>query len=177
MNQSIGEKIIAAIPPLIREVSNGGRVLDVVWHPYAAEQLEAVVEAHIEERVRVRLELDRQAIRSTDIFGELARKYSLAVESLTEEQLAEGIRQAIASGDFQRHVLNEGGSHKQAVVYIPYREVSRIRPRYEELIYAVATKHEGETQHETALRYITERQNHPQSEAQDSKAAPQYPSD
>ena len=31
--------------------------------------------------------------------------------------------------------------------------------RYYELLYAVASKHEGETRHETALRYIVEREN------------------
>lgn len=30
---------------------------------------------------------------------------------------------------------------------------------YNELLYAVATKHEGETRHATALRYIREREN------------------
>lgn len=29
---------------------------------------------------------------------------------------------------------------------------------YHELIYAVASKHDGETRHQTALRYITERE-------------------
>ena len=32
---------------------------------------------------------------------------------------------------------------------------------YEELLFAVAQKHEGETRHETALRYIRERENRP----------------
>lgn len=87
------------------------------------------------------------------------RKHALTVESLTEQQLADVIRQAIAAGDFQRNVMNEGGTHKQAVIYLPYREVSRLRPLYNELIYAVATKHDDETRHETALRYIIEREN------------------
>jgi predicted nuclease with TOPRIM domain len=33
-------------------------------------------------------------------------------------------------------------------------EVERLRERYNELIYAVVHKYEGETRHETALRYI-----------------------
>ena len=32
-------------------------------------------------------------------------------------------------------------------------------PLYNELIYAVARKYEGETRHQTALRYILEREN------------------
>ncbi len=98
-------------------------------------------------------------LRSGDLFGDFVRKHALAVENLTEQQLAEAIRQTIAAGDFQRNVMNEGGTHKQAVIYLPYREVSRLRPLYDELIYAVATKHDDETRHETALRYITEREN------------------
>ena len=106
---------------------------------------------------------------SGDLFGEFVREHNLAVEDLTEQQLAEALRQAITAGDFQRCVMNEGGTHKQAVTYLPYREVSRLRPLYEELLYAVATKHDNETRHETALRYITERENRiegPASEAQ-----------
>ena len=36
-----------------------------------------------------------------------------------------------------------------------------LRRRYNELIYAVATCFENETRHETALRYISERENRP----------------
>ena len=90
-----------------------------------------------------------------DLFLELVRKYQLSVNNLTERQLAESIRQAIASGDFTRFVV-AGGS--QCVSYIPFREVDQLKRLYNELIYAVATKHEGETRHETALRYIQERE-------------------
>ena len=38
-------------------------------------------------------------------------------------------------------------------------EVETLEVRYYELLYAVASKHEGETRHETALRYIVEREN------------------
>lgn len=95
-------------------------------------------------------------VDSSVLFGELVRKHQLAVETLTEHQLAEAIRQAIASGDFMRHVVTDG---RQAVTYIPWREVERLRALYNELLYAVASKHEGETRHETALRYIREREN------------------
>jgi len=97
-------------------------------------------------------------LRSGDLFGETVRKHNLAVESLTEQQLAEVIRQAIASGDIVRNVTHDGSA--QAITYIPYREVSRLRDQYHELLYAVASKHDGETRHETALRYIKEREDH-----------------
>lgn len=62
--ENIGEKIIAAVGRNLFEVHTAdGPIkenLIFVWSSGAAEQLEAVVEAHIEERVRIRLELDRQ---------------------------------------------------------------------------------------------------------------------
>ena len=103
-----------------------------------------------------------------ELFGELVRKHQLAVETLTEQQLAEAIRQAIASGDFMRNVTTDG---RQAVIYIPWREVESLRTRYHELLYAVASKHEGETRHETALRYIRERENHTEGPCVDSPNA------
>ena len=104
----------------------------------------------------------------SDLFGKFVHEHSLVVEGLTEKQLAEAIRQAIEAGEFQRCIMSEGGTHKQAVTYLPYREVSRLRSLYQELLGAVATKHDNETRHETALRYITERENRvewPSSEA------------
>ena len=93
---------------------------------------------------------------STDLFGQLVRQHNLAVETLTEQQLAEVIRQAIASGDIMRNVVVDRSDPmmdgEQSVTYIPFREVERLRSLYHELIYAVGQKHDGETRHETALR-------------------------
>jgi hypothetical protein len=77
-------------------------------------------------------------------------------ERLTQQQIAESLRQAILAGDFVRMVSTDG---RQGVAYIPFREVESIRDKYNELIMAVESKHEGETRHETALRYIREREN------------------
>ena len=38
-------------------------------------------------------------------------------------------------------------------------EVEALEAKYYELILAVVMKHEGETRHETAMRYIVEREN------------------
>jgi len=92
----------------------------------------------------------------TKAIDDLVLKHRLAVDSLTEKQLAEVIRQAIASGDFVRHITQDGS--KQSVSYIPWREVERLKPLYNELLYAVERKFEGETRHETALRYIREKE-------------------
>ena len=40
-------------------------------------------------------------------------------------------------------------------------ELADLLKAYDELIYAVATKHEGETRHQTALRYIREAESRP----------------
>lgn len=87
---------------------------------------------------------------------ELVRKHHLAVDILTEHQVADAIRQAIECGDFVRNVVC--GSGAQSVMYLPGRGLEEIRNKYYELICAVARKHEGETRHETALRYIRERE-------------------
>jgi hypothetical protein len=41
---------------------------------------------------------------------------------------------------------------------------------YFELLYAVASKHPGETRHQTALRYIRQRENMPANPAQASQS-------
>lgn len=112
---------------------------------------------------------------NTDPFGQLVRQHNLAVEALTEQQLAEVIRQAIVSGDIMRNVVVDRSDPsmdgKQSVTYVPFRDIDRMRTLYNELIYAVATKHDGETRHETALRYIRERETRiegPASDATDS---------
>lgn len=105
---------------------------------------------------------------TANIFGELVQKHQLAVENLTEQQLAEAIRQAIASGDFMRNIVVDGPA--QAVTYLPWREVERLRGLYSELIYGVATVYEGESRHETALRYIRERESRVDGPCVDSAA-------
>lgn len=90
------------------------------------------------------------------MMAEFVKKHYLAVENLTEQQLAEAIRQALLSGDFVRNVLWDGSG--QAVVYVPFRELERVQGLYNELLMAVANKHPGESRHETALRYIRERE-------------------
>lgn len=66
------------------------------------------------------------------LLEKLVRKHNLAVEALTEKQLIEAIRQAIASGDFQRLVVTTGGGAQQ-VVYIPFAEQARLQARIREL--------------------------------------------
>lgn len=105
--------------------------------------------------------LNRELFESA--VAELARKHNVAVENLTEKQLADALKQAIECGDFQRYICE--GSHRQAVVYIPFAreqellgKIKELEEKYHELLFAVAKKYEGEDRHETALRYIRERE-------------------
>jgi uncharacterized protein YcgI (DUF1989 family) len=61
----------------------------------------------------------------------LVKKYVLATEKLTEEQLADVIRQAIEAGDFQR-LVNPSG--EQAVSYIPFAAEQRRKARVQEIV-------------------------------------------
>lgn len=103
-------------------------------------------------------------VASTDLFAALVRRHNLAVNDLTETQLAEAIRQAMP--DFLRYVHKD----KQAVVYLPGQEADRWKTLYHELLWSVESVHEGETRHDTALRYIRERETHSSAPASDSSA-------
>ena len=67
------------------------------------------------------------------LFLRLVREHALAVDKLTEEQLAEAIRQAMP--DFIRNVhASSDGTHQQAVVYLPGREAAEWRRKYYDLL-------------------------------------------
>lgn len=73
---------------------------------------------------------------------------------LDEKQIFDCFCQALASGDFLKVVVQ--GSGAQQFIYQPFREVSELREKYSELLYAVMRKFPDETRHQTALRYINE---------------------
>ena len=58
---------------------------------------------------------------------EMIKRYNLAVENLTEQQLAQAIGDAIACGDFVRFLAPQG----QQVVYIPFAQYDLMRSRNE----------------------------------------------
>lgn len=60
--------------------------------------------------------------------AEFVKKHNLAVEELTERQLAEAIRQAIECGDFTRLVRVDNGG--QQVVYIPFTREQELSIKY-----------------------------------------------
>ena len=105
----------------------------------------------------------------SDLFAAFVRRHNLAVNDLTETQLAEAIRQAMP--DFRRYVHVTG----QMVVYLPRQEADRWKSLYHELLFSVESVHEGETRHETALRYIRERETFSCAPASDSSANSQLP--
>lgn len=70
-------------------------------------------------------------VRYQAALDELIRKHQIAVNGLTEHQLAEAIRQACACGDFQRHVCPSNSS--QFVVYIPHAREAYLLNKVREL--------------------------------------------
>ena len=59
----------------------------------------------------------------------------------------------------------ENFSHKALVTMV----ITSLDTRYMELIMAVESAHQNESRHETALRYITERENRCGKDAMDAK--------
>jgi len=87
-------------------------------------------------------------VGSDALFAEFVRRHALAIDDLTQAQLAEAIRQAMP--DFRRNIH----ANAQSVVYLPGSEADRWKTLYHELLWAVESVHEGESRHDTALRYI-----------------------
>lgn len=65
-----------------------------------------------------------------EIIVQIIRKNMLAIEELTESQFVEALKQAIASGDFQRYVTRDSA---QRVIYIPFQETTRLRTENQKL--------------------------------------------
>lgn len=84
----------------------------------------------------------------------LIHEHHLQLRKFTENQLVDLLRQLLQSGDIIKYVCQSDNS--QALVYLPFSEKQRVEALYYELLYAVSKKWEGETRHETALRYILE---------------------
>jgi hypothetical protein len=66
-------------------------------------------------------------LSTSALFADLVRRHNLAVNDLTETQLAEAIRQALP--DFRRYVH----ANKQSVVYLPGQEAERWKAKCAEL--------------------------------------------
>lgn len=64
----------------------------------------------------------QQRVREATL--ELVKKHGIATDALTENQIADALRQAIECGDFIRHVVANDG--RQTVVYIPFAREQRL---------------------------------------------------
>lgn len=76
---------------------------------------------------------DRDSVINAQLWEaaeEVYRAYNRELEKLTKQQFVEVLRQALASGDFMRHVLTGGG---QRVTYLPYRRVDELEAKVKEL--------------------------------------------
>lgn len=63
--------------------------------------------------------------------------HSLAVEKLTEQQVANAIKQAILAGDFTKYLIVS--ADKQTIVYQPFRECEELREENARLKEQLAT--------------------------------------
>lgn len=71
-------------------------------------------------------------------FKQLVERHQIAAAELTERQLAEALKQALACGDFQMHV--RASDNAQAITYIPYREHEQLKARIKELEAIIADR-------------------------------------
>lgn len=69
---------------------------------------------------------------TSHIFEEFIKKYNIAVEELTEKQLAEALRQAIQCGDFIRNIRVTDNA--QQIVYIPFARTEELQAQYDILL-------------------------------------------
>lgn len=94
-----------------------------------------------------------------DMVSKLIADYTITRDQFTEQQVGELVKQLLLSGDIFKLISPSGGK----MMYHPYE----IRQKYNELLHAVSFKHEGESRHDTALRYILscEKPNKPASES------------
>lgn len=65
------------------------------------------------------------------VVNAVAKERAAAEDKLTEQQFIEALRQALACGDFVRHICVDNGS--QCVTYMPFRNEETSRARIEEL--------------------------------------------
>lgn len=93
-------------------------------------------------------------------------------------ELSERLRfaNAIAEPDDLRARVEEIAAELAALSGSPQAEdtaeIERLKAKYFELLYAVATKHPGESRHDTALRYIRQREQPSNQAAAASRVAP-----
>lgn len=55
----------------------------------------------------------------------LVVEFGIQDERLLQSQIADALRQAIAAGDFERHVYHQGS--QSDVIYVPFSGVDRLR--------------------------------------------------
>jgi hypothetical protein len=65
------------------------------------------------------------------VVGALMEQNRLAAEGLTQTQLGEAIKQAIACGEFTKYIVVDSGA--QTVVYIPFSREQQLEGRIKRL--------------------------------------------
>jgi hypothetical protein len=74
-------------------------------------------------------------MNTDQILESFLKAHSIAVETLTEKQLASALRQAIECGDFTRNVRVTDNA--QAVIYIPFAREQALKANKAELLEAL----------------------------------------
>lgn len=78
--------------------------------------------------------MPEQFYNLTEVLEKFVKEHNIAIDGLTEKQVAAAFRQAIAAGEFTRHLrVIPGRADAQAVTYIPFREVERLEARIKAL--------------------------------------------
>jgi hypothetical protein len=76
-------------------------------------------------------EFSNLSAKFDEVLAVLLKKHSLAVEQLTEKQMATALRQAIDCGDFTRQVRVTDNA--QTVTYIPFSREKELKSHIKEL--------------------------------------------
>ena len=97
----------------------------------------------------------------------LAFKHQLAVEHLTESQLADAIRQAILCVDFQRRISTDNG---QSVTYKPFRKLKDAERERDEAREALAAAKDKIKELEGQVSYARHERNKALNETDEYKA-------
>jgi chromosome segregation ATPase len=136
--------------------------VDVVDADFA-RQLERELAQSREAAEHMRIEIDASRAQLKGLRLELAEAREQA-SRLAQERADVWQKLGKAQSELAAHVVSEnrdyaqGWEAGQSTIQTELAELRENKDRYYELILAVSRIHEGETRHQTALRYIRERE-------------------
>lgn len=90
---------------------------------------------------------------------------------MSDIELELGLKEYITTPDKLRRMADEAdeaGLHHTDEIREAAHELENLHKLYYKLLWAVSSVHKGETRHQTALRYIQERENRAQCAAKET---------